>query len=84
MKLYQDAEKAREAQEEEDKKDPMKMLEKRTMMSRAEMEAMDLEHLSELVGNKEAVDVDDFLEATKPVLSIPEQIKLQEEEDERA
>ncbi|KAK6027798.1 hypothetical protein OSTOST_06169 [Ostertagia ostertagi] len=56
MKLYQDAEKAREAQEEEDKKDPMKMLEKRTMLSRAEMEAM--------------------------VLSIPEQIKLQEEEDE--
>ncbi|KIH57689.1 hypothetical protein ANCDUO_12116 [Ancylostoma duodenale] len=40
IKLYQDAEKAKEAQEEEDKKDPMKMLEKRTMMSRAEMEAM--------------------------------------------
>ncbi|KAK6051359.1 hypothetical protein COOONC_11137 [Cooperia oncophora] len=83
MKLYQDAEKAREAQEEEDKKDPMKMLEKRTMMSRAEMEAMgNLEDLQEISRNKEAVDVDDFLEATKPVLSIPEQIKLQEEEDE--
>ncbi|KAK6010899.1 hypothetical protein OSTOST_24030, partial [Ostertagia ostertagi] len=83
MKLYQDAEKAREAQEEEDKKDPMKMLEKRTMLSRAEMEAMgNLEDLQEISRNKEAVDVEDFLEATKPVLSIPEQIKLQEEEDE--
>ncbi|XGW17194.1 hypothetical protein V3C99_002087 [Haemonchus contortus] len=83
MKLYQDAEKAREAQEEEDKKDPMKMLEKRTMLSRAEMEAMgNLEDLQEISRNKEAVDVDGFLEATKPVLSIPEQLKLQEEEDE--
>uniref|UniRef100_A0A0N4YNY6 CCHC-type domain-containing protein n=1 Tax=Nippostrongylus brasiliensis TaxID=27835 RepID=A0A0N4YNY6_NIPBR len=83
IKLYQDAEKAKEAQEEEDKKDPMKMLEKRTMMSRAEMEAMgNLEDLQEISRNKEAVDVDDFLQATKPELSIAEQIKLQEEEDE--
>ncbi|VDM83135.1 unnamed protein product [Strongylus vulgaris] len=76
IKLYQDAEKAKEAQEEEDKKDPMKMLEKRTMMSRAEMEAMEISR------HKESVDVDQFLEATKPELSIAEQIKLQEQEDE--
>ena len=42
FKLYKDQARAEEAQEEEDKKDPMKMLEKRTMMSRAEMEAMGL------------------------------------------
>ncbi|ETN71250.1 hypothetical protein RB195_008195 [Necator americanus] len=83
IKMYQDAEKAKEAQEEEDKKDPMKMLEKRTMMSRAEMEAMgNLEDLQEISRHKESVDVDDFLEATKPELTIAEQIKLQEEEDE--
>ncbi|KHJ91673.1 hypothetical protein OESDEN_08455 [Oesophagostomum dentatum] len=103
IKLYQDAEKAKEAQEEEDKKDPMKMLEKRTMMSRAEMEAMgisftfilsrsavlevllfsgNLEDLQEISRHKESVDVEEFLEATKPELSVAEQIKLQEEEDE--
>lgn len=83
IKLYQDAEKAKEAKEEEDKKDPMKMLEKRTMMSRAEMEAMgNLEDLQEISRNKEAVDVERFLEATKPELSLAEQVKLQEEEDE--
>ncbi|KJH46944.1 hypothetical protein DICVIV_06966 [Dictyocaulus viviparus] len=83
IKLYQDAEKAKEAKEEEEKKDPMKMLEKRTMMSRAEMEAMgNLEDLQEISRNKEAVDVESFLEATKPELSIAEQVKLQEEEDE--
>ncbi|KAL6728361.1 hypothetical protein Aduo_010140 [Ancylostoma duodenale] len=83
IKLYQDAEKAKEAQEEEDKKDPMKMLEKRTMMSRAEMEAMgNLEDLQEISRHKESVDVEEFLEATKPELSIAEQIKLQEQEDE--
>ncbi|CAJ0600308.1 unnamed protein product [Cylicocyclus nassatus] len=83
IKLYQDAEKAKEAQEEEDKKDPMKMLEKRTMMSRAEMEAMgNLEDLQEISRHKESVDVDEYLEATKPELSIAEQVKLQEQEDE--
>ncbi|KAJ1374929.1 hypothetical protein KIN20_038136 [Parelaphostrongylus tenuis] len=83
IKLYQDAEKAKEAKEEEDKKDPMKMLEKRTMMSRAEMEAMgNLEDLQEISRNKEAVDVERFLEDTKPELSVAEQVKLQEEEDE--
>lgn len=40
FKLYQDQEKAKEAKEEEDKKNPMKMLEKRTKLSRAEMEAL--------------------------------------------
>ncbi|EPB67731.1 hypothetical protein ANCCEY_13178 [Ancylostoma ceylanicum] len=75
--------KPKKTQEEEDKKDPMKMLEKRTMMSRAEMEAMgNLEDLQEISRHKESVDVEEFLEATKPELSIAEQIKLQEEEDE--
>lgn len=83
MKVYQDAEKAKEAQEEEDKKDPMKMLEKRTMMSRAEMEAMgNLEDLQEISRHKEAIDVVDYLQSTKPVLPIVEQVRLQEQEDE--
>lgn len=40
FKYYQEQEKAKEAKEEAEKNDPMKMLEKRTQMSRAEMEAV--------------------------------------------
>lgn len=38
--IYSFKEKLKEAKEEEDSKDPMKQLEKRTKISRAEMEAM--------------------------------------------
>lgn len=40
FKHYQAMERAKEAQEEAEKNDPMKMLEKRVKVSRAEMEAV--------------------------------------------
>lgn len=84
FKLYKEQARAEEAQEEEDKKDPMKMLEKRTMMSRAEMEAMgELEDLQETSRNKEGVDTINYLSATNPKLSVREWNKLQEEADEK-
>ncbi|CAD6188476.1 unnamed protein product [Caenorhabditis auriculariae] len=84
VKLYQDQEKQREAKEEEDAKDPMKMLEKRTMMSRLEMEAIgNLEDLQESSRHKEGVNVDEFLTSTDPHLAQAMRIKRQEEEDDR-
>lgn len=48
FKYYQEQEKGREELEEAEKQDPMKILEKRTKMSRIEMEALGLLLLDKL------------------------------------
>lgn len=84
LKVYQDAEKKKEEKEAEDAKDPMKMLEKRTMMSRQEMEALgDLEDLQEVSRLKEGVDVDEFLHISDPHLKQAMRIQKQQEADDK-
>jgi len=86
FKFYQEQEKVKEHEEEEEKTDAMKMLEKRTKMSRIEMEALGhIEELQELSRRNEKVNAIDYLDSLekKKELSLAEQMKLQEEEDER-
>ncbi|GMT19115.1 hypothetical protein PFISCL1PPCAC_10412 [Pristionchus fissidentatus] len=85
FKLWKDQEKLKEAKEEEDSKDPMKQLEKRTKISRAEMEAMGkLEEMQELNRRHEgaAGTIDSYLEKTDVRLTMAQTIKRQEEIDE--
>uniref|UniRef100_A0A1I7T3E1 Splicing factor YJU2 n=1 Tax=Caenorhabditis tropicalis TaxID=1561998 RepID=A0A1I7T3E1_9PELO len=84
VKLYQDQQKKADEQEAEDAKDPMKMLEKRTMQSRQEMDEMgNLEDLQESSRTKECVDTIGFLSSTDPHLAQAQRIKMLEEEDDR-
>ncbi|KAF8358049.1 hypothetical protein PRIPAC_93044 [Pristionchus pacificus] len=85
FKLWKDQEKLKEAKEEEDSKDPMKQLEKRTKISRAEMEAMGkLEEMQELNRRHEgaATTIDSYLEKTDVRLTMAQALKRQEEIDE--
>lgn len=62
----------------------MKMLEKRTMQSRQEMEEMgNLEDLQETSRTKEAIDTIGFLSSTDPHLAAAQRIRMMEEEDDR-
>ncbi|CAJ0585929.1 unnamed protein product, partial [Mesorhabditis spiculigera] len=85
FKLYQQAAKEQEEREAEDAKDPMKMLEKRTQASRAEMEmAGKLEELQEQNRHTESINLNDFLadfEAQRK-LTLVERLRLQEQKDE--
>jgi len=86
FKFYQEKEKERANEEEEEKADAMKMLEKRTKMSKIEMEALgQIEELQEMNRRNEKVDTLGYLdvEEKKRELTVAEQHKLQEEEDER-
>ncbi|GMS89289.1 hypothetical protein PENTCL1PPCAC_11464 [Pristionchus entomophagus] len=85
FKLWKDQEKLKEAKEEEDSKDPMKQLEKRTKISRAEMEAMGkLDEMQELNRRHEeaATTIDSYLEKTDVRLTMAQALKRQEEIDE--
>ncbi|KAK0417168.1 hypothetical protein QR680_012862 [Steinernema hermaphroditum] len=80
VKLFQQQEKEKELREEEESKDQMKMLEKRTKASRAEMEAMGkIEDLQEISRRNEGVDALTVLEVGK---STNEMLKEQEQRDE--
>ncbi|KAI1727918.1 coiled-coil domain-containing protein 94 [Ditylenchus destructor] len=86
FKFYQDQERDKEKEEEEEKADAMKLLEKRTKMSKMEMEALgNIEHIQEANRRIEKVNAMEYLEQLdkRKSLSIAEQFKLQEEEDER-
>jgi len=86
FKFYQEKERGKEEQEEVEKADAMKMLEKRTKMSRIEMEALgQIEELQEANRRLEKVDTIGFLQdaETKQALSFVEQLRRQEEEDEQ-
>jgi len=83
FKLYQEQIKAKEAKEEAEKRDPMKMLEKRTHASRKELEAIGkLEELQEMNRRSEAVDTMGYLAETGSMMSYAQMMKLQEEKDE--
>uniref|UniRef100_A0A0N4Z785 Splicing factor YJU2 n=1 Tax=Parastrongyloides trichosuri TaxID=131310 RepID=A0A0N4Z785_PARTI len=80
-KLYQDQKRAEEEKEEAEKNDPMKMLEKRTQQSKAEMDAInELEELKETNRRNYNLNIDDLIE--KKGESHCEILKTQEEEDE--
>ncbi|KAK0414991.1 hypothetical protein QR680_011719 [Steinernema hermaphroditum] len=80
IKLLQQQEKEKELREEEESKDQMKMLEKRTKASRAEMEAMGkIEDLQEISRRHQGVDALTVLDVRK---STNEILKEQEQRDE--
>uniref|UniRef100_A0A0K0G190 Splicing factor YJU2 n=1 Tax=Strongyloides venezuelensis TaxID=75913 RepID=A0A0K0G190_STRVS len=80
-KLYQDQKKAEEEKEEAEKNDPMKMLEKRTQQSKAEMDALnELEELQETNRRNINLNLDDLIE--QKASSIADDVKAQEKEDE--
>lgn len=86
FKVYQEQEKEKELKEEAEKNDAMKMLEKRTKMSKAEMEATGkLEELQELSRRNLHTDPLKYLAEleSRKQLSRDELLKLQAEEDER-
>ncbi|CAJ0944771.1 unnamed protein product, partial [Mesorhabditis belari] len=86
FKLYQQAAKEEEAKEAEDAKDPMKMLEKRTKASKAEMEMSGkLDEIQEQNRQHETINLEDFLNQfdSDRKLTLAERIRLQEEEDEK-
>jgi len=81
FKYHQEQEKNREEEEEAEKQDAMKMLEKRTKMSRIEMEALgQIEELQEANRRMEKVDALDYLSGRD--FSLAEQLRIQEEKDE--
>lgn len=85
-KFWQEQEQKIEAKEEEEKGDAMKMLEKRTKMSKLEMEALgDIEELQEANRRGEKIDTMGYLNNIdqKASLSMADQLRRQEEEDER-
>jgi len=85
FKYYQAQEKRKEEKEEAEKNDAMKMLEKRTKMSRAEMEALGkLEKLQEVSKKLQGTDVLSYLADVQndQKLSLAEQLRKQEEADE--
>jgi len=71
-------------EEEEEKLNPMKLLEKRTQASRREMQAIeDLEELKELSQRTVHLDTEDFLERQQERnKKIQEMVKKQEEEED--
>ncbi|CEF63840.1 CWC16 protein family-containing protein [Strongyloides ratti] len=80
-KLYQDQKKAEEEKEEAEKNDPMKMLEKRTQQSKAEMDALnELEELKEANRRNLNLNLDDLIE--QKTSTITDDLKIQEDEDE--
>lgn len=80
-KLYQDQQAQADDQDAEDALDPMKLLEKRIIQSRHEMEEMaNLEDLQESNRTREGIDPIAFLSATDPEA---QRIKAMEEEDDR-
>ncbi|KAI6184419.1 Splicing factor YJU2 [Aphelenchoides bicaudatus] len=84
-KFYQEQEKQKEMQEEADKNDAMKMLEKRTQLSKAEMEAAaELGELQELSNKNRWTDPLEYLANMnkKEQLSRAELLKMQQDEDE--
>uniref|UniRef100_A0A914XM85 Splicing factor YJU2 n=1 Tax=Plectus sambesii TaxID=2011161 RepID=A0A914XM85_9BILA len=81
FKLYQDNQREKEAKEEEEMKNPMKMLEKRTKMSRAEMEALGkLEELREINRVHAKINYDDVIGERYELEA--ERQRRQEDEDE--
>uniref|UniRef100_A0AC34RKT4 Splicing factor YJU2 n=1 Tax=Panagrolaimus sp. JU765 TaxID=591449 RepID=A0AC34RKT4_9BILA len=84
FKYYQDKAREQDAQEEAEKNDPMKMLEKRTQMSRQEMKAMgELEEIQELNRRNERIDARDYvLDDKQKAFLIAEMEKQQKEEDD--
>ncbi|KAI6179334.1 Splicing factor YJU2 [Aphelenchoides besseyi] len=86
FKSYQEQERRKEEKEEAEKNDAMKMLEKRTKMSRAEMEAIGkLEELQEISKRQQLTNPLEYLEKVEKEqqLSQAELHRLQDEEDER-
>lgn len=85
-KFWQAQEQKVEEKEKEEKEDAMKMLEKRTKMSKLEMEALGhIEELQEINRRQESVDAIGYLNQIeqKNALSFAEILKRQEEEDEK-
>uniref|UniRef100_A0A914HDY9 Large ribosomal subunit protein eL33 n=1 Tax=Globodera rostochiensis TaxID=31243 RepID=A0A914HDY9_GLORO len=86
FKFYQEQERREEVKEEEEKADAMKMLEKRTKMSKIEMEALGhIEELQEANRRHEKIDAIGYMNEVeqKRVLSMAEQMRQQEDDDER-
>uniref|UniRef100_A0A914CCL8 Splicing factor YJU2 n=1 Tax=Acrobeloides nanus TaxID=290746 RepID=A0A914CCL8_9BILA len=86
FKYYQEQAKTEEDKDAAEKTDAMKMLEKRTKMSRAEMDAMGkLEELQEVNRRNEKINAIEFLKELERQSLMPEseRLKAQEEEDER-
>ncbi|KAL3113111.1 hypothetical protein niasHT_017190 [Heterodera trifolii] len=86
FKFYQEQERREEVKEEEEKADAMKMLEKRTKMSKIEMEALGhIEELQESNRRYEKIDAIAYINETEQqrAMSFADQIRVQEEEDER-
>jgi len=84
FKFYNEQAKQEDAELEAEKNDPMKMLEKRTQMSKQEMQAMgELEEIQELNRRNEKIDARDFiLDDKKKAFLLAEMQRQQEEEDE--
>ncbi|CAK5057793.1 unnamed protein product [Meloidogyne enterolobii] len=85
-KFWQEQEQKVEEKEKEEKEDAMKMLEKRTKMSKLEMEALGhIEELQEINRRQESIDTIGYLNQLeqKNALTFAERLKRQEEEDER-
>ncbi|CAD5212893.1 unnamed protein product [Bursaphelenchus okinawaensis] len=85
-KYYQQKQKEAEELEEAEKNDPMKVLEKRTEASRAEMEAVHkLGELQEMNRRNNKVDLISFLDSQQMDVQLTQaqRHKLQEEEDEK-
>jgi len=86
FKFYQEKERDKEQEEEAEKADAMKMLEKRTKMSRMEMEQLgNIEQIQDANRRSEKINTLEYFKEleTRAALSYAEQHKLQEEEDER-
>lgn len=84
-KYYQEKQREAEAKEEQEKNDPMKLLEKRTQMSKEEMEAMSkLEELQESNRRNNKLDPLSFLDHKDEDMRLTqaERLKKQEKEDE--
>lgn len=84
FKFYNEKAKQEDAELEAEKNDPMKMLEKRTQMSKQEMQAMgELEEIQELNRRNEKIDARDFiLDDKKKAFLLAEMQRQQKEEDE--
>lgn len=84
-KYYQEKAREAEAKEEQEKNDPMKLLEKRTQLSKEEMEALSkLEELQESNRRNHKLDPLTFLDHKDEDLKLTQaqRLKKQEQEDE--